>query len=103
MSSAVRPHWLPPGGNRNIEARFWRARAEALNEKLSELRDRLLVLANVLPPEWAKFLTADLGDIQGEMPLELFGDWEVDGALVESHVAEELEKAWLRLGVMRRP
>jgi len=87
------------GGDAESEARFWRARAEALAAERDELHARLRALAERLPARHARLLACAAADMPREpdWPDPLAG-WTETTTLREASVAWELPRLWARLG-----
>jgi hypothetical protein len=81
------------------ELRYWKARAEALEKALGELRARVLALPWVLPAESVEFLEREAPAISGSAPAwSVLRGWEDTIVIVPSDVETELVHVWERLG-----
>ncbi len=66
--------------------------------RLAELRQRILALALVLPPEYLRYLEGDLPSFETEAAAtELFTGWDDTPQMTPSHVRDEMERLWRRL------
>ena len=84
---------------RHTEPAYWRARAQALDDELGAARERLVLLAGILPTELLDLLDADLARLRreagGHLDIEtLDGSFHTRPADVES----EMRLLWARLG-----
>ena len=103
-----------PGGSRDIleglddadpdeleaheEPAFWKTRSRELDLEIRALRERLVLLARILPVEYLDRLDADLATLRGEASGQLFLDG-VDGSLSmrQTDVEPALKLLWERL------
>lgn len=82
---------------------FWKARATALESELREIRARILLLAEILPVEWAHTLDAPLDRLRDErVATDLFEGWEETATPRKANVEAELAKVWRRLAGSER-
>lgn len=76
----------------------WRRRALDAEARLKELRERLLALALVLPPEYLGYLDGDSPALdEAAATAELFLGWDDTPFLTPSHVFDEMDRLWKRL------
>mgnify|MGYP000458431194 CR=1 FL=1 len=82
-------------GDPVAEARFWRARAQALDDRIARLQDRLLALTDFLPAKYARLLGCDPAEIRREsVASDPFVDWHETTELEPGNVASGLARLW---------
>lgn len=78
---------------------YWQSRAAALEAEVGELRDRLLALAQVVPPGILPLLSATAAEMRDQVvAVDLFDGWEEGPTPQKSSLETELARAWSRLG-----
>ena len=81
------------------QLRYWRSRAEALDDEVGRLRRRLLALPQVVPAESLPFLEEDAEAVSaGASSWGVLRGWEDTIDVFPSDLEEELTKLWDRLG-----
>lgn len=91
---------MTEGGAESGDLLYWRGRAEALAAANQALRERLLRLARILPPE---YLPAVDGAALDLAPGDLFEGWDETAAPIPSDVVTELSLLWARLSPREGP
>lgn len=76
----------------------WKSRALEAEERLRDLRRRLLALAAVLPPEYLGYLEGDTPALdEAAATAEIFLGWDDTPFLTPGHVFDEMERLWKTL------
>jgi hypothetical protein len=73
-------------------------RVAELEKAVAELRDRLIALARILPPDYVRLLDREAAAVEAAAPSwSILEGWQDSVVMKSSHVGPEMQRLWARL------